>query len=120
MTLQAIENACPLDVAECYFEVWMLRLAGVFPNLFDCSLCSRPLDGGEERYLARGLQAVICAGCDHSGGVAVHPEVPPVLRWVLRNRLEGETAPGALTGLDRGKQNLRELNQYWIRHYCER
>jgi DNA repair protein RecO (recombination protein O) len=120
MTLQALEKACALDVAGCYFEVWMLRLAGVFPDLFLCSACSRPLDGVEERHLARGLQTVICAKCDHSGGVAVHPEVPAVLQWVLRNRLEPETSAGALAGLDRGVRNLHELNQYWIRHYFER
>src|SRR5215813_896596 len=34
MTLQALERSCPLDLAACYFEVWMLRLAGIFPDLF--------------------------------------------------------------------------------------
>ena len=120
MTLQALEKACPLDVAGCYFEVWMLRLAGVFPDLFMCSTCSRPLDAMEERHLARGLQAVICGACDHSGGVAVHPEVPAVLHWVLKNRLEGDSAHSAIAGLDRGTKNLHELNEYWIRHYFER
>src|SRR5213083_547441 len=34
MMVQALEKDCPLDLAACYFEVWMLRLAGVFPDLF--------------------------------------------------------------------------------------
>ena len=34
MTLEAIERNCPLNAAACYFEVWMLRLAGMFPDLF--------------------------------------------------------------------------------------
>jgi DNA-binding transcriptional ArsR family regulator len=29
MTLAAIEANCPLPAAACYFEVWMLRLAGM-------------------------------------------------------------------------------------------
>ena len=120
MTLQAVEKACPLNVAECYFEVWMLRLAGVFPDLFNCFTCARVLGEVEERHLARGLQNVICSDCDHSGGVAVHPEVPGVLRWVLKNRLEAETASGAFAGMNRGASNLHELNQYWIRHYFDR
>jgi DNA repair protein RecO (recombination protein O) len=119
MTLQALEKACPLDTAACYFEVWMLRLAGVFPDLFGCSVCSRRLDEAEERYLARGLQTAICGACDHSQAVALHPEVPPVLHWVLKNRLEPGAA-SALSGLERGTKNLHELNQYWIRHYFER
>ena len=116
---QALVNACPLDIAACYFEVWMLRLAGIFPDFFMCSLCSEALEAGEERYLARGLQAVICGTCDHSGSIAVHPEVAPVLHWVLRNRLEGAAQSG-LEGLERGTKNLHELNQYWIRNYTER
>ena len=119
MMQQALEKACPLDIAACYFEVWMLRLAGIFPDFFMCSRCSKLLEPGEERHLARGLQAVICGMCDHTGGVAVHPEVAPVLQWVLRNRLEG-TAQSRLEGHERGTKNLHELNQYWIRNYFER
>ena len=113
---QALEKDCPLDIAACYFEVWMLRLAGVFPDLFMCSSCSKPLEVEEERYLARGLQAVICGVCDHSGAIEVHPEVAPVLQWVLRNRLEG-ASPGGPEGRERGMKSLHELNQYWIRNY---
>lgn len=120
MTLQALEQACPLDIAGCYFEVWMLRLAGVFPDLFVCSACSRRLAEDEDRRLAQGLQAVLCSACDRAGSVAVHAAVPAVLQWVLRNRLESEAAVQAMNGLDKGTRDLHELNQYWIRHYFER
>jgi DNA repair protein RecO len=116
MMLQAVKDDCPLDIAACYFEVWMLRLAGVFPDLFHCSVCAKPLNLAEDRHLARGLQAVICGGCDHTNGVTLLPEVPAILYWVLKNRLEG-TPP---EGYERGTKNLRELNQYWIRNYFER
>lgn len=116
LTMQAVKEGCPLDIAACYFEVWMLRLAGVFPDLFRCAVCSRPLDIPEERHLAKGLQSVVCAGCDHSGGVAVLPDVPAVLYWILKNRLDAKPPEGS----PRGTRNLRELNQYWIRNYFER
>src|SRR6059036_2501698 len=45
--------------------VRMLRLAGVFPDLFVCSTCERKLQLEDERFLAPGLQAVICGECDH-------------------------------------------------------
>jgi DNA repair protein RecO (recombination protein O) len=120
MTMQALQQGCPLDAAACYFEVWMLRLAGVFPDLFACSACARQLDMAEERFMAVGLQAIRCSSCGHREGGALHPEVPAVLHWVLKNRLEGANIQSALTGLDRGTKNLHELNQYWIRHYFER
>ena len=116
---QALVKECPLDIAACYFEVWMLRLAGIFPDFFMCASCSKPLEVEEERHLARGLQAVLCGTCDRSGAVEVHPEVVPVLRWILRNRLAGSPSDGP-EGLERGTKNLHELNQYWIRNYFER
>jgi len=120
MTLEAIEQGCPLSAAACYFEVWMLRLAGMFPDLFMCSVCMRQIETGEDRHLAVGLQAVICSSCDHRDGVGIHPEVPVVLNWVLRNRLEGEMVKGILGSLEKGTRDLHELNQYWIRYYLER
>jgi DNA repair protein RecO (recombination protein O) len=116
MMVQAVKEGCALDIAACYFEVWMLRLAGVFPDLFRCAGCAKALDTTEERHLAQGLQSVTCAGCDHSGGVTVQSEVPAVLYWILKNRPEGKPPEGH----SRGTKNLRELNQYWIRNYFER
>jgi hypothetical protein len=80
----------------------MLRLAGMFPDLFMCSVCMRQIEAGEDRHLAVGLQAVICSSCDHRDGVGIHPEVPVVLNWVLRNRLEGEMVKGILGSLGKG------------------
>src|SRR5688572_10458504 len=59
----ALEQGCPIDFAACYFEVWMLRLAAVFPDLFACSVCAGDLGTEAARSLATGLQAVMCAGC---------------------------------------------------------
>jgi DNA repair protein RecO (recombination protein O) len=116
MVMEAVKVGCPLDIAACYFEVWMLRLAGVFPDFFRCSVCGKPLDAEEARHMARGLQAVICAACDHRDSLMLSPDVPPVLSWILKNRLE-EKPPA---DYERGTKKLRELNQYWIRNYFER
>jgi recombinational DNA repair protein (RecF pathway) len=94
----------------------MLRLAGVFPDLFRCSACGKPMDAAEPRHLARGLQTALCVSCAQAEHAGVHPEVPPVLHWILKNRLES----GAPADFERGTRNLRELNQYWIGNYFER
>lgn len=119
MTVRALEQGCPIELATCYFEVWMLRLAGVFPDLFVCSACSRNLQIEDERFLAPGLQAVICATCEHAAAVSVQNDVPELLYWVLKRSLE-KWAERPLDNGSRGISNLRELNQYWIRHYFER
>jgi len=122
MTARALEQGCPIEFASCYFEIWMLRLAGVFPDMFACSVCSRKLQMEEERFLAPGLQAVICNSCDHRSGVGVLAEVIELLSWILKNRLEvDETGTlASLPELAAGMRNLHGLNQYWIRNYSER
>jgi DNA repair protein RecO (recombination protein O) len=122
MTARALEQGCPIEFASCYFDIWMLRLAGVFPNLFTCSACSRQLQIEEERFLAPGLQAVICNSCDHRNGVGVLREMIEMLSWILKNRLEVDDAGNLdlLTEMVAGMRNLHGLNQYWIKNYSER
>src|SRR3977135_2618036 len=87
MTVRALEQGCSIELAACYFEVWMLRLAGVFPDLFYCSACKKQLETEAERFWAAGLQAVICNSCDHRSGVSVLPEVLSVLFGILKRPL---------------------------------
>jgi hypothetical protein len=49
--------------------------------------------------------------------VTVHQDASVALDWILRNRLDADSVASAESGFARGTKNLRELNQYWIRHY---
>src|SRR5262249_8208931 len=115
MTVRALEQGCSIEFAACYFEVWMLRLAGVFPDLFFCSMCSRRLEIEAERFLAPGLQAVICGDCDHRSMTGILTEVVDLVHRILKSPLDNNGG-----AIDRAVRNLHELNQYWIRHYSER
>ena len=115
MTVRALEQGCPLEFAGCYFEVWMLRLAGVFPDLFVCSACSKNLQAEDARFLAPGLQAVVCDSCDHRSSTGILAEVVALVYRILKSPLDSNGG-----GADRALRNLHELNQYWIRHYSER
>jgi len=115
MTVRALEQGCPLEFVACYFDVWMLRLAGVFPDLFVCSMCSKHLQGADPRFLAPGLQAVVCSDCDHRSATGMLMEVVDLVYRILKSPLDSNGS-----GTDRAVRNLHELNQYWIRHYSER
>lgn len=115
MTVRALEQGCSIEFAACYFEVWMLRLAGVFPDLFTCSVCSKQVQLDETRFLAPGLQAVICEECDHRSASGILAEVVALVYQILKTPLDSHASGG-----DRALSNLHELNQYWIRHYSER
>jgi DNA repair protein RecO (recombination protein O) len=118
MTVRALEQGCPIEFAGCYFEVWMLRLAGVFPDLFVCSACSKNLQAEDARFMAPGLQAVVCDDCDHRSATGILSEVVDLVYRILKSPLDGNGGSGG--GEDRALRNLHELNQYWIRHYSER
>ncbi len=115
MTVRALEQGCSIELARCYFEVWMLRLSGVFPDLFSCSVCRRALEIRDERFLAPGLQSVICGGCDHRNTSGMLMDVIELVYNILKRPLNGD---GGAT--DRAVRTLHELNEYWIRHYSER
>jgi len=115
MTVRALEQGCSIELARCYFEVWMLRLSGVFPDLFSCSVCSRVLEIHDERFLAPGLQSVICGSCDHRSASGMLIDVIELAHNILKRPLNGD---GGTT--DRALRTLHELNEYWIRQYSER
>jgi DNA repair protein RecO (recombination protein O) len=115
MTVRALEQRCSIEFAACYFEVWMLRLAGVFPDLFLCSVCTRKLELGDERYLAPGLQAVVCTNCDHRNGTSILADVVNLLYRILKSPLDSNASDS-----NRAVTKLRQLNDYWIRLYSER
>ncbi len=42
-TLEALLAGCDRGLAARYFEVWVLRLGGIFPSPRECPLCDRPI-----------------------------------------------------------------------------
>ena len=113
---RALVIGCPLDLARCYFEVWMLRLAGVFPDMFRCSACSRALGSEEERVLLSGLTAVACAACGGGNGTPVPGSTTATLGRILTTSLDAEAVAPEPEGL----QHIQQLNKFWIEHYFER
>jgi len=59
--IEALAEAIDRRLVVRYFESWILRLAGVFPNPEVCPLCGGPLAGGAA--LAGGGDALVCRGC---------------------------------------------------------
>jgi DNA repair protein RecO (recombination protein O) len=59
-----LHRASPAAVV-AYAEIWMLRLAGIFPSTRDCIMCGSPLDR-PLRFDARqqGFVCIHCAGRD--------------------------------------------------------
>ena len=60
-----------------YYEVWVLRLAGIFPPPMDCPMCGRTID--DRAALLAAEAAVVCPDCGQ-GGTAVGPTELEFLR----------------------------------------
>ena len=64
-TLEALLAGCDRDLAARYFEVWVLRLNGIFPTPSDCPLCGQPITG--RATLLEAEAAVVCHRCGDAG-----------------------------------------------------
>ena len=56
------------QIATRRFEVWMLRLAGVFPELGECPGCGRDLVLGDGAVLPASADGFYCVNCASAGG----------------------------------------------------
>jgi DNA repair protein RecO (recombination protein O) len=72
-TLQALAAGVDRDLAARYFEIWALRIAGVFPAPHVCPSCGRPFSP-EGAMLPRSGETMLCLDCGGPSGFAVAPE----------------------------------------------
>lgn len=102
-TLDALLAGVDHDLAARYFEVWILRLAGVFPSLQECPSCGRPVEGFAA--LPPSGETLLCLDCAGQGGLIVRPETLDLLRSIGRLSLPrmAETPPA--------RQALRQLEE---------
>ncbi|MEE8524088.1 MAG: DNA repair protein RecO [Thermoanaerobaculia bacterium] len=83
-TLEALLSGTDRPLAARYFEVWMLRLSGIFPVPRECPLCGRPYAGK-----AVFLESEAILVCDHCGADHRQLEVGPTeLEFLVRSGRE--------------------------------
>ena len=123
-TIEAMLQGLSLPLVTRYFEVWMLRLAGVFPVPVECPRCGGSmLERGAA--LPHGDGALVCRSC-HVGGddELVAPEALAVLlrtRFASLAQMAADTPdPAALAGVEaicrtvRRSFLQRELRSYRV------
>src|SRR5215207_1448518 len=75
----ASESPEDLEAVLRYFEVWLLRLEGFFPDLRTCVNCQRAFDGDEVVYLGTDL-SIRCLQCSNGRGSAVSKRLQAHMR----------------------------------------
>lgn len=121
-TVEALLAGTGPGLATRYFEVWLLRLAGVFPFPSPCPVCGAELAGGAR--LVGGGESLVCAACGGPGGETVPPEALRFLAAAARLPLPRMAAEGftaaALAAVERLATAVRrhflqqELRSYQV------
>ena len=122
LTRHSLIQGLELELVRCYFEVWMLRLAGVLPDLFVCSECRRKLASRDARVLLTGLKRVACDRCGHDHGTEMPASTVHAMHWVMSNKLDGAETNRNSTALpeSEGLRHVLQLNKLWIDQFFER
>lgn len=96
-TVAALLAGVEPALATRYFEVWLLRLAGVFPFASPCPGCGGALAAGSR--LVGGGESLVCASCGGEEGEAVAPGALRFLAAAARSPL-GQLAGEGVTEAD--------------------
>ncbi len=101
-----------------YFEVWLLKLEGFFPELRTCANCQRSFSGEEVVYLGNDL-GVRCFQCSGGRGNAISKHVYGLLR-ATEKLSPAKFAEGAREVPKDTKREMAELTFQLIGRVLER
>ena len=86
-TVEALLEGCDQNLAARYFEIWMLRLTGIFPVPRQCPLCASVIEGSASFIESEAV--VVCNRCGNGRGrLAVGPAELELLRRSARENLQ--------------------------------
>ena len=105
VSLEAIAADVDPELVARYFEVWILRLSGLFPDLTHCSACGKPL--AAEAWISDLTLELICGrSC---GQVQGRRKLTAGARQLLVRMLKSPPQDLGIEGRDDSGQHLRAL-----------
>jgi DNA repair protein RecO (recombination protein O) len=113
--IDALADGAPTDRLARYFEFWLLRLQGVYPQLSSCPGCGGAFDGGA--VMPPRDHHYLCRRCGSPGGTILSLEALRFLRSAVA------AAPDALGSIALGAEAGRELetaHRRLIHHHLEK
>ncbi|MGA9773489.1 MAG: DNA repair protein RecO [Blastocatellia bacterium] len=115
-SLEAIEEGNDLARVLRYFETWLLRLVGFFPDTSRCAVCGEAISATESVFLTvEG--APRCFACSGGRGIAVNEDLRATIREILqRHPLEFARKRSRADHI----REIGEINYRIIRHALER
>lgn len=88
LTFKALQDAEKVSLTRLYFEIWYLKLAGLFPGSRQCYGCNRNLRIESPVYFDQASPGFFCSVCARQHGILLSEDMFKLLRKILENSLE--------------------------------
>lgn len=95
--LDALFLGVPASLVGAYFDVWVLKLSGLFPSPRECAGCGRALASGEPLLFDESRPGFIGPECRRADVLRLSRDGAATLRDILAGPLAGTTLPPALS-----------------------
>ena len=95
------------SLVAAYFDVWILKLSGLFPAPRECAGCGRPLEDGEPLLYDERRPGFVGAECRQGEVLRVTPDARRTLAAFLSGPLDPAAQPKGLAEIARVAQLAR-------------
>ncbi|HTY41613.1 MAG TPA: DNA repair protein RecO [Thermoanaerobaculia bacterium] len=105
--MDALFSGAPAPVVAAYFDVWVLKLSGLFPAIRECAGCGRPLEATEPLLFDERRPGFVGAECLQGETLRLTEDARRTLSSFLAAPLDPAAVPGGLREIARVAQLAR-------------
>ena len=91
--MDSLFAGAPPQAVAAYFDVWILKLSGLFPSPAECAGCARPLRPEEPLVFDEARPGFIGTECRRGETLTLTGEAAATLRGILARPLDPTAAP---------------------------
>ncbi len=91
--MDALFAGAPAKAVAAYFDVWILKLSGLFPSPAECAGCARPLGPEEPLVFDESRPGFIGDECRRGEALRLSGEAAATLRAILTRPLDPKGTP---------------------------
>ncbi len=99
--MDALFAAAPVDLVAAYFDLWILKLSGLFPSPRECAGCGRPLEPSEALLFDEARPGFVGAECRRGEVLRLTPDARSTLERFLSGPLDPAARPPGLAEIAR-------------------
>jgi len=111
--MDALFAGAPPDLVSTYFDVWILRLSGLFPNPAECAGCGRPLDASDPLLLDEARPGFVGGECRRGEVLRLSQGARETLLAILTAPLDPASRPARLAEI---AEVTRRARRHFLGH----